>query len=109
MGIRGLFEGWHLIILLLVIVVLFGAKRLPDASRAIGKSMRIFKSEVKELTGNEDDDDHPTATAQRSEAPRDAGNPDKPSTVAPAGPVQTSSGTEVPATADREPAGQQRV
>jgi sec-independent protein translocase protein TatA len=30
-------------------VLLFGAKRLPDAARSLGKSMRIFKSEVKEL------------------------------------------------------------
>ena len=43
---RGLFEGWHLIILLVLLVVLFGFKRLPDAARSIGRSMRIFKSEV---------------------------------------------------------------
>jgi len=44
-----LFEGWHLIILLLVILVLFGGKRLPDAARGLGRSLRIFKSEVKEM------------------------------------------------------------
>jgi sec-independent protein translocase protein TatA len=32
-----------------VIILLFGAKRLPDAARSLGKSMRIFKSEVKEM------------------------------------------------------------
>jgi sec-independent protein translocase protein TatA len=32
-----------------VVIVLFGAKRLPDAARSLGKSMRIFKSEVREL------------------------------------------------------------
>jgi sec-independent protein translocase protein TatA len=31
------------------VVVLFGAKRLPDAARSLGKSLRIFKSEVREL------------------------------------------------------------
>jgi sec-independent protein translocase protein TatA len=31
------------------LVVLFGAKRLPDAARSLGKSLRIFKSEVREL------------------------------------------------------------
>ena len=46
---RGLFEGWHLIILLVLLVVLFGFKRLPDAARSIGRSMRIFKSEVEEM------------------------------------------------------------
>ena len=32
-----------------MVVLLFGSKRLPDAARSLGKSMRIFKSEVKEL------------------------------------------------------------
>jgi sec-independent protein translocase protein TatA len=46
--LRGL-QGWHLIILVAVVVLLFGAKRLPDAARGIGRSLRIFKSEVKEM------------------------------------------------------------
>jgi sec-independent protein translocase protein TatA len=50
---RGLFEGWHLIILVLVIVLLFGAKRLPDAARGLGRSLRIFKSEVSQLKDDE--------------------------------------------------------
>ena len=40
-------QPWHLIILVLVVVLLFGAKRLPDAARSIGKSMKIFKAETK--------------------------------------------------------------
>ncbi|MCV7225224.1 Sec-independent protein translocase subunit TatA [Mycolicibacterium komossense] len=40
---------WHWAILAVVIILLFGAKRLPDAARSLGKSMRIFKSEVKEM------------------------------------------------------------
>ncbi len=43
----------HLFLLLLVIVLLFGYKKLPDAARGIGRSMRIFKSEVKAM--QEDD------------------------------------------------------
>jgi sec-independent protein translocase protein TatA len=46
---RGLFEGWHIIILLVLLVLLFGFKRLPDAARSLGRSMRIFKSEVSEM------------------------------------------------------------
>jgi sec-independent protein translocase protein TatA len=49
MGFRGLFEGWHIVLLILVIVVVFGWKRLPDAARSLGRSMRIFKSEVGEM------------------------------------------------------------
>ncbi|MEV6879199.1 Sec-independent protein translocase subunit TatA [Amycolatopsis sp. NPDC051128] len=45
-------QPWHLIILVLVVVLLFGAKRLPDAARSIGKSMKIFKAETKDLTGD---------------------------------------------------------
>lgn len=43
------FEGWHLIVLLVVALVLFGGKRLPDAARGLGRSLRIFKSEVKQM------------------------------------------------------------
>jgi sec-independent protein translocase protein TatA len=40
--------GWpHLLIIALLIIVLFGAKRLPDAARGIGKSMRIFRAETR--------------------------------------------------------------
>ena len=45
----GALKPWHLIILVLAFVILFGFKRLPDAARSIGRSMRIFKSEVDEM------------------------------------------------------------
>lgn len=45
---------WEIAIIVLLIIVLFGAKKLPDAARSIGRSMRIFKSEVKEM--NKDDE-----------------------------------------------------
>ena len=45
----GLIKPWHLLILVAVIVILFGFKRLPDAARSLGRSMRIFKSEVEEM------------------------------------------------------------
>ena len=47
--LRGAFEGWHIVIILALLVVLFGFKRLPDAARSLGRSMRIFKSEVSEM------------------------------------------------------------
>jgi sec-independent protein translocase protein TatA len=40
-------SGWHLLILLAVFVLFFGAKRLPDMARAVGQSARIFKGEMK--------------------------------------------------------------
>ena len=42
-------EPSHILLLLLVLVLLFGAKRRPDSARSIGKSMRIFKGELKEM------------------------------------------------------------
>ena len=37
----------HLLLVLLVFIVLFGAKPLPDSARSLGQSLRIFKSEMK--------------------------------------------------------------
>ena len=42
-------QPWHWVIVIAVFVLLFGAKKLPDAARSLGKSMRIFKSEMKEM------------------------------------------------------------
>lgn len=40
---------WHWLIVAVVFVVFFGAKRMPDAARSFGRSLRIFKSEVSEM------------------------------------------------------------
>lgn len=45
----------ELLIIVLLVVLLFGAKKLPDAARGIGRSLRIFKAETKGLA----DDDEP--------------------------------------------------
>ncbi len=45
----GSLSPWHWAILAVVIIVLFGAKKLPDAARSLGKSLRIFKSEIREM------------------------------------------------------------
>ncbi len=42
-------QPWHWVIVIAVFVLLFGAKKLPDAARSLGRSMRIFKSEIKEM------------------------------------------------------------
>ena len=39
--------GWELVILVGILVLLFGAKRLPDMARSIGQSARVFKGEMK--------------------------------------------------------------
>ena len=79
--------GWELVLVVLVIMVLFGAKRLPEASRSLGRSMRIFKAETKGLL----DDDEPkttttTALTEQSSVPAPVAPPAPivpPTTVAP--------------------------
>ena len=43
----------EIVILLVVVLVLFGAKRLPDSASSLGRSMRIFKSEMKEMKADD--------------------------------------------------------
>jgi sec-independent protein translocase protein TatA len=69
--LRNGLEPWHLIIVVLVVFLLFGAKRLPDTARALGKSLRILKSETRALKDDFKDaaaSDEPQAPA-KDEAP----------------------------------------
>jgi sec-independent protein translocase protein TatA len=59
-------RGPELLILVLVVVLLFGAKRLPDAARSVGRSLRIFKAETKGLV---DGEAAPETTATTAAAP----------------------------------------
>jgi len=52
MFLRGL-EGWHIVIIVALVAVLFGAKRMPDAARSVGQSLRIFKAEMKASSTDE--------------------------------------------------------
>ncbi|MCW5249806.1 MULTISPECIES: Sec-independent protein translocase subunit TatA [unclassified Streptomyces] len=47
--LRNALEPWHLLIVAIVILVLFGSKKLPEAARGVGRSMRILKSEAKAM------------------------------------------------------------
>lgn len=70
----GALKPWHILVLVIVMLLLFGAKRLPDGARALGRSLRIFKSETKGLL---DDDVRSKAEAQSTHKPltEDAGEP----------------------------------
>ena len=57
----------EIILIILVLVLLFGAKKLPDAARSLGQSMRIFKSEVKEMKTDPKPDAEKPATPIASE------------------------------------------
>lgn len=55
-------RGPELLVLVLIILLLFGAKRLPDVARGLGRSLRIFKAETKDLQAG-DADAQPDAPA----------------------------------------------
>jgi sec-independent protein translocase protein TatA len=44
--------GWEWVILLVVVVLLFGAKRLPELARSVGRSARVFRGEIKGLASD---------------------------------------------------------
>lgn len=52
--LRNGLEPWHLLIVAIMIIVLFGSKKLPDAARGLGRSMRILKSEAKAMKDDGD-------------------------------------------------------
>jgi sec-independent protein translocase protein TatA len=64
----GALKPWHIIIFVVVLVLLFGAKRLPDAARSLGRSLRIIKAETKGLI-DEDNDVAEKAEPQQSRQP----------------------------------------
>ncbi|AKT51906.1 Sec-independent protein translocase subunit TatA [Arsenicicoccus sp. oral taxon 190] len=111
--VRNVLEPWHLIILVLLIIIVFGAKRLPDAARSLGRSMRIFKSEVSAMQ----DDDKPsrasrstvdgetvteeTTTTTRTERPAPGHPTDHAGSTGTSTTSTTSTGTTAPAGATR--------
>ena len=45
----GNLTGWHLLIILAVILLLFGAAKLPALAKSVGQSARVFKGEMKAM------------------------------------------------------------
>jgi sec-independent protein translocase protein TatA len=60
----------ELIIIAVVVILLFGAKKMPDMARSLGRSMRIIKAETKGLRqdGHEDDEAGPAPTTTATQA-----------------------------------------
>jgi sec-independent protein translocase protein TatA len=65
----GALKPWHIAILVVVLILLFGAKRLPDAARSLGRSMRIIKAETKSLHDDDERDLAEKADAQAGYQP----------------------------------------
>jgi len=60
----GNLNGWHLLILLAVILLLFGAAKLPALAKSVGQSARVFKGEMKAMK----DEDEKTTTVDATRA-----------------------------------------
>ena len=70
--------GWELVLIVLVILLLFGAKKLPELARGTGRALRIFKTETKGLVDDDDDDvsdSQKTPEQKELEAPREQSEP----------------------------------
>lgn len=80
----GVLKPWHIAVLVVVLVLLFGAKRLPDAARSLGRSLRIIKAETKGLV----DDDNDLAEKSDAQAARQPLPPSQQQTPPVADPVQ---------------------
>jgi sec-independent protein translocase protein TatA len=70
-------QPWHWVIVIAVFVLLFGAKKLPDAARSLGQSMRIFKSEVKEMKDKPEAAEKPATPieSERADTPEPQSEP----------------------------------
>lgn len=63
--VTGIPGGWELVLIVLVILLLFGAKKLPELARGSGRALRIFKSETKGLVDDDDDIDEDLKTPEQ--------------------------------------------
>ncbi|HEV7184607.1 MAG: Sec-independent protein translocase subunit TatA [Actinomycetales bacterium] len=79
----GNLTGWHLLLILAVVLLLFGAPKLPGLAKSIGQSMRIFKGEVDEMKKDGTKPAEGTTPAdgtQNSTTPAPVASPSEPQT-----------------------------
>jgi len=62
----GMPEGWEWLVILVIVLLVFGARKLPEIARSSGQALRIFKSETKSMK----DDKNATAEPSAIEAAR---------------------------------------
>ncbi len=92
-----LFDSPATILLLIVVILLFGSKKLPDVARGVGRSLRIFKAETKGLMTDDDGQSVPPAVPPQITAQTPAAPPVAP----PAPPVATPAQPAAPVEADK--------
>lgn len=90
-------EGWTIVVVIVIALLLFGAPKLPGLARSVGQSLRIFKSEVKQMkdeNNTENGTQEPPVEGKIVDPPRrtDAGQPGTPQSrgTTPPGPGNSS-------------------
>ena len=63
----GMPEGAEWLVILVIVILVFGAAKLPDLAHGTGQALRIFKAETKGLRDDEKKDEKPTLTAEQIE------------------------------------------
>jgi sec-independent protein translocase protein TatA len=81
---------WHIIVLLIVLVLLFGSRRLPGAAKSLGQSMHIFKQSVSGLNPDNDPNDPNNNASGFNASGFNAPTTALPPTAPPAQPLQSS-------------------
>lgn len=96
-------RGQEILIIVILLILVFGWKRLPDAARSLGRSARVFKSEVEEMRkdGKEESADG-TVQSQATDQQRPAQQVTPPPADAPYQPQQYSPPTQ-PSQAQEQP------
>ena len=97
--------GWEWLIIIGVLVLLFGAKRLPEMARSVGQSARVFKGEMK---GLKDDEGRDTARGDQAQGAPQSGTrpaaPAEPAALPPADPQVSPATGAADGTQPTEPA-----
>ena len=62
---KGAFEGWHWIVILAVVLLIWGGPKLPGLAKSLGESMRIFRKEMKTMGDERAADKNKKADAEQ--------------------------------------------
>lgn len=94
----GPFGIWEILIILVIVLLIFGPKRLPEMAKGLGQSVRAFRKEMRDIKGDLDlsDDKPSTPTYQSAAAPASTAAP-APATVETPAPAEVAAPAESPA------------
>ncbi|MBG6185235.1 sec-independent protein translocase protein TatA [Arthrobacter sp. CAN_A214] len=59
-------QGWQIVMIVVIALLLFGAPKLPGMARSLGQSMRIFKSEVRQMKDDDQNQDNNALPDEKS-------------------------------------------